>query len=210
MRNALSLSACMALAACTAAAEPGPVAVNMAEVEPVAECAAASVPSAHRAAIRLKRADGSFLCSAVLFTSQRIATAGHCVKSVSQVIAEIDDQNYLAEVVWVGGPGGEDVAVLELSAPLTSAAPAAVASHSAEPIEPLTIVGYGCSGGRVQLERPTHRRWSEWAETTEYQCAGCTCSGDSGSPVFNAAGELVGINWAAGEPQLTDAGLLLN
>jgi V8-like Glu-specific endopeptidase len=210
MRIALSLTACLALAACVSEAEPTSTAVDEIEVEPVAKCAEASAPSAHRAAIRLKRADGGFLCSGVLFTAQRIATAAHCVKGVAQVIAEIDEHDYLALVLWAVGPSDEDVAVLELSSPLASAAPAPLATHSAEPIEPLTIVGYGCSGGRAQMERPTHRRWSERAQITEYLGAGCACPGDSGSPVFNAAGELVAVNWASGRPGLIDASLLLN
>jgi len=215
MRTVLSLTACLTacltLAACANEGEPIAVEVDQADIqaERVAECAAASAPSTNRAAIRLRNAAGGF-CSGVLFTQQRIATAGHCVKGISQMIAEIDDHDYFARVVWAGGPGGEDVAVLELSSPLASAAPATVALHSVEPMEPLTIVGYGCSGGGAQMERPTHRRWGERAQTTEYVGAGCTCPGDSGSPVFNAAGDLVAVNWAAGHPGLIDAGLLLN
>lgn len=136
---------------------------------------------------------GDMRCTGVLVSKSEIMTAAHCVHD--DVRIEIGGVRYLATARWVGGPHGEDVALVELSSPLESAQPAAFATVAPRGGDALTLIGYGCTD--KQLARPVMRRWDGDGD-------GCTCHGDSGAPLFNSDGELVSINWAAGTPALVD------
>jgi hypothetical protein len=197
-RAVVALSAFLFLVGCAPVGEP-------AEPSQPEARACGGAESANRSAILIFAA--AHRCSAVLISERRIATAAHCVHDDEPVMqALIDGHRYYAQLVWAWGPGGEDIAILELSAPLAGSAPARLAAYSPEPQDPLVLVGYGCTGR--QEARATTRRWSVSAQTTEYSGKGCSCFGDSGAPIFNSAGELVAINWAAGSPAMTDASLL--
>ncbi|HEV7717108.1 MAG TPA: serine protease [Steroidobacteraceae bacterium] len=139
-------------------------------------------------------------CSGVLVSQSEIMTAAHCVHPDMQV--KIGGVRYLALPRWVGGPGGEDVALLELSSPLLTAQPARMATTPPALGDALTLVGYGCTG--AQVTRAVTRRSGAYTQGREYDADGCACAGDSGAPVFNADGEVVALNWARGQPALVD------
>jgi secreted trypsin-like serine protease len=172
--------------------------------------AASVVMILHRAGLR-----ASF-CSGTVIGARTVLTAAHCVGSAEATRVHFRDLSgapVLMPVVRVARHPGYrtdaiaaraksvDLAIVETHDPLPSAfTPASIASASDTPGAAFTIAGFGVSQmgqaatsgvlreARVTLREPVSSLllWLDGAG------AGA-CTGDSGGPVFDAAGALVGV-----------------
>lgn len=178
------------LAACAVPVAPSPL------PEPEPPAGSPTLPLG--AALLLGNA-GS-VCSAVAVTPELVFTAKHCVDGEGSVVVVAPDYSGGVATEVVMHPEVDFAAVL-LGEPVTEWAPLATDVPAAS--EPLWVAGYGCLHGSLEVRELT-ALWREDEYTLAF--AGRVCPGDSGSPVFNAAGEVAAIAVAmcvteGGEPR---------
>lgn len=145
--------------------------------------------------------DGGF-CTSVVVSDTTLLTARHCTDDqgdkpgiVFNVNGDVESVKPLAVAL------GLDVAVLQAGGSFPSSYITPESDERASFGTVAYIAGYGCSEGRHIEVRPLTKvanidgafgqdRYEEWR--------GLVCPGDSGSPLFNRYGELIGIASAKG------------
>ena len=146
------------------------------------------------------RTDDSGLGSGVLISKDgKILTAAHVVEGGQPISIEFaTGQRAKAEVVAVSGPA--DVALLQVDRLPDGSIPARLGdSDLVETGDDIFIVGapYGLSNtltvGRVSARRPDETRGGILSTNEFLQTDAVVNPGNSGSPVFNKQGEVVGI-----------------
>ncbi len=144
-------------------------------------CSCAAVTADPRV-LRLRK-DGHPHCTAVVAGPLRVLTAAHCVMPMGDPFElQQDDGAPLEATDTNTWEPGVDLAFLHLAKP----APETFTIATVAPArgDELLLIGYGCAG--YQQTRVLHALEPGVA-------VGKACHGDSGAPILNAAGDLVGI-----------------
>jgi serine protease Do len=139
------------------------------------------------------------LGSGVLISNDRVLTAAHLVESADKTIVEFS-QGEIIRANVIGCSLSADVALLKLErSPVNSVAAKLGDSDQVAVGDEIFVIGapYGISNtltaGHVSARRPLKDR-SQVASGIEFlQTDAAVNNGNSGSPVFNMKGEIVGI-----------------
>lgn len=141
-------------------------------------------------------------CTATLIASDIAITAAHCVRYESsgsgggQVRFRSAQGNVDAYVSayrsFSTQPGRADVALLKLSRGVASriATPRPLAARAPQRGETVQLWGYGCT------VRDTRNSQGKTTITSRYGSSQNLCKGDSGGPLINTSGQIIGINSA--------------
>lgn len=180
---------------------------------------------APHAVMVLKRAAGSAgFCSGVVLAQNVILTAAHCVAGVADTRAHYragDGAPVLVDIAAIAAhpefranavktrERSIDLALVRLAKPLPpSFAPASLARQTLGEGEAVTLAGFGVTrsddpstSGALRAAalavRAPLSRILLWAKGADGRTGACT--GDSGGPIFDAAGDLVAVTaWASG------------
>jgi len=157
----------------------------------------------------------SAFCSGTLVAPDVIVTAGHCVESMSDclntslvfdylytadgVLAELEDDDVYDCVDILAQENGEiDYAYLRLDRPVVGHAPAPLSAgigdscRNVEDGEGVTVLGFG-SGLPLKIDDGGNVTDPSTQGSYFFETSLDTFGGNSGSGVFNDAGELVGV-----------------
>jgi len=144
--------------------------------------------------------DDSGMGSGVLISADgKILTAAHVVDDAERVTIEfVGSETVPARVIALSSAA--DVALLQVDRVPASARPAKLGdSDSMEPGDEVFIIGapYGLSYtltvGRISARRPNETRSGILSSSEFLQTDAAINSGNLGSPIFNQAGEVIGI-----------------
>lgn len=144
----------------------------------------------YNAVVRLVTSDG--MCSAVMVAPRLALTAAHCVpddgSALNGSLLALDGS--LADVQDYQRSDLYDIAVIEISEEFATWAK--VAPKLPKLTERTWNVGYGCPpGGHISV-RPSF--WGPpFDDEGRHILLGVACGGDSGGPLFNERGEVVGV-----------------
>lgn len=129
------------------------------------------------------------MCSGVVTSDTEVLTAGHCLEDTTHAYVThdaLDGSIFIVTHAVINGPWGEDVALLRVRTPVI---PAPVGAPS--DVGLVELAGYGCDkAGRVRqaMTRPRDFPFAHARPVT-----GCACKGDSGGPVYDVYGSVVGV-----------------
>lgn len=129
--------------------------------------------------------DGA-VCSAVAVTHELVFTAGHCVDGPGPTVVLAPDGT-TAVAVAVGLHPEVDFAVVFLDVELPSWA--IPSPQVPAPGDPLWVAGYGCLQGDLEVRKLV----ADARDGLYLPFDGRVCPGDSGSPVFDRSGAVVGV-----------------
>lgn len=139
-------------------------------------------------------------CTAFAIGAREVVTAAHCV--VDQASLRVNGHAPLS----VDIRERSDIAVLHMGADFVGTI-FPVARLSPAGGDEVSLVGYGCTG---VAQRRVLRARSDNNDPRRIGMRGCACHGDSGGPILNAAGEVVGVMSAGvtGEAFAADISML--
>jgi S1-C subfamily serine protease len=132
--------------------------------------------------------------SGAILDPWHVLTAKHVVEKAIQLLGTmkvVDHTGQIREVVHVSMDPKKDVAILTVKQPF-SQEPVAISCKAVEPLESLYVVGYPLGFGRMVFE-VTVGKYINTDESIILAVTGVSLPGNSGGPVFNGSGELVGI-----------------
>lgn len=140
------------------------------------------------------------LGSGVLISSDgKILTAAHVVQAADKVWVEFSDEEVITAQV-IGSDVAADVALLQLDRMPSRIAPAPLGdSEKVEVGDQIFVIGapYGIgqtlTAGRVSGRRPSNKHTGNSMAAEFLQTDAAINEGNSGGPVFNMEGEVVGI-----------------
>lgn len=145
------------------------------------------------------------MCSGVPIEPTVVLTAAHCVKGQkpSQIRVSVFPGREILVSGVVKDPGGRDIARLLLNEPAPFVVPIAKAMPG--PVEVVYAVGFGCDN-QTEIHLGTYAGPTK----TSHMVMTGVCEGDSGGPVFNTSGELLGImkSRVPGKPRMFFTGVL--
>ena len=132
---------------------------------------------------------GNTSAGGVVIGPGKVLTASHVVHAGWPHAVEIDGKTYPATVVK--DDAESDLACVSYDGPTVPS----IAVAQSEPAEGTAATAYGFPAGGAQQKHATtlSRRWGNFAAVGLYHSRSPFVPGDSGGPVVNAAGELVGI-----------------
>jgi serine protease Do len=140
-----------------------------------------------------EEADGGHGSGAIL-DDIHVLTAKHVVIKAIQKLGTIrvlDDTGEIREVVHVSMDPKKDVAVITVNKPFKQE-PVTVSCKPVKTLDRLYVVGYPLGFGRTVFE-VTATKYMRDDENFILAVTGVSLPGNSGGPVFNSYGELVGI-----------------
>lgn len=143
----------------------------------------------------------------VIDRAGHVVTNHHVVGGAVTLVVELRDGT-VAAARLLGSDPGNDLAVLETDLPAASLSPAAFGDSDEVRVgEPVFAVGspfdldFSLTAGIVSgIDRETQRMPSGRAIRGVLQTDAAVNPGNSGGPLFNAAGEVIGINTAVENP----------
>ncbi len=136
---------------------------------------------------------GNERCSGVAIDTHHILTARHCVDGHAAFeVTAFPGETAPAELVHTYAD--RDAALLRTSMRLTAVAKVADAPPTAGDL--LVIAGFGCLETNLFVTAGVYL--GTFSDTNNLMIAAAVCGGDSGGPVFNRSGEVVGLVSARG------------
>lgn len=143
--------------------------------------------------------DNSY-CSGVLLDDGVVLTAGHCIDENTTAyrirFPAVDIYTQYTAAALPHFDGDADIGALKLDT-TPDITPVEVAQSDPRVGEAVSMHGTGCSA----LPTLLHRMLTMTSRTpNESIYLGCACGGDSGSPVLNGGGALVGIHSRSSGP----------
>ena len=158
--------------------------------------------------IRASGPSGGGVGSGVVFDlSGHILTNYHVVQGATQLVVELPDGT-TAEAELLGSDPGNDLAVIRADLSAASLVPATLGDSDAVRVgEPVFAIGnpfsleFTVTSGIISgIDRETQGRPSGRAIRGVLQTDAAVNPGNSGGPLFNAQGEVIGINSAVENP----------
>ena len=143
----------------------------------------------------------------VIDLSGHILTNYHVVQGATQLVVELPDGT-TAEAELLGSDPGNDLAVIRADLPADSLVPATLGDSDAVRVgEPVFAIGnpfsleFTVTAGIISgVDRESQGRPSGRAIRGVLQTDAAVNPGNSGGPLFNAEGEVIGINTAVENP----------